>query len=562
MELNIDINRSQMPDIILNPWGHIAVRGRGTGKSLEIGLKMDRLIRKMPRSVIAFTGATYGQILNNSLPSALHAMKKLGYENGVNYVIGKKPPPHFLSSYEQINKHDNIISFSNGTKFAMISLTEKGSGRGKNVDFEIMDEAATIDIEQYNQDVSPANRGNRGYFGKCKLHHGFHYATSMPQTDKGKWVLEYAKYYEEERKVQLFNIWNKIVNLQYTLLDIEDSKQFAQCWNEIERIRKKITPFVSKDGILFTIGNAFDNIKALGLSYLKKNKKIQPYLVFMTEYMNFLFDKVVDCFYAINIDKHIYYNGLDDKHLLKTAQENNFNFNSLRQNTSVFDKDCNPTVPLEIVFDWGANVNVMCVCQERNFDFLNGITTQTPVLHFINEFYVKPEGVNNVLIHDIVNKFSDYYSNHSNRHLIYYRDRHGDKRNPNVPNFMSYNRQAIEVLTKRGWKVEERVHPGQEPPQNQKYYLWGNLLREEDSTLPRIRFNGERCKYTLISMNNAQVKEYEGKWEKDKSSERSKIIPQEEATHFSDAADKIVYTKYNEYRMQNYYNGFEPSRIG
>jgi len=63
-------------------------------------------------------------------------------------------------------------------------------------------------------------------------------------------------------------------------------------------------------------------------------------------------------------------------------------------------------------------------------------------------------------------------------------------------------------------------------------------------------------------MNNAQVKQYSDRWEKVKTSERSKNIQQEEATHFSDAADKIVYTKYNEYRLRNYFEGFEPSRIG
>jgi hypothetical protein len=153
-----------------------------------------------------------------------------------------------------------------------------------------------------------------------------------------------------------------------------------------------------------------------------------------------------------------------------------------------------------------------------------------------------------VLINDIVNSFCDYYSQHKNRTLIYYRDRHGDKKNPNVADFKSYNKQAIELLEKRGWNVDERVHPGQEPNYLNRYHLWGNLLSEENPELPKIRFNGSRCKYTLISMNNANTKDYEGKVIKDKSSERSKNTPQEEVTHFSDAADKIVYTKYREFR--------------
>jgi hypothetical protein len=57
-------------------------------------------------------------------------------------------------------------------------------------------------------------------------------------------------------------------------------------------------------------------------------------------------------------------------------------------------------------------------------------------------------------------------------------------------------------------------------------------------------FNGKNCKYTLISMNNTKVIERNGKFDKDKNSERSKKILPEEATHFSDAADKRIWTKY------------------
>ena len=61
-----------------------------------------------------------------------------------------------------------------------------------------------------------------------------------------------------------------------------------------------------------------------------------------------------------------------------------------------------------------------------------------------------------------------------------------------------------------------------------------------------VIFNGKKCKFTLISMNNTKVIENKGKFDKDKSSERSNKILPEEATHFSDAADKRIWTKYGE----------------
>jgi len=45
-------------------------------------------------------------------------------------------------------------------------------------------------------------------------------------------------------------------------------------------------------------------------------------------------------------------------------------------------------------------------------------------------------------------------------------------------------------------------------------------------------------------MNNTKVIERNGKFDKDKDSERSKKILPEEAAHFSDAADKRIWTKY------------------
>lgn len=84
-----------------------------------------------------------------------------------------------------------------------------------------------------------------------------------------------------------------------------------------------------------------------------------------------------------------------------------------------------------------------------------------------------------------------------------------------------------------------------EPPQSDKHLLWNIILAEVDENIPRFRINGDKCKYTLISMNNAKVKTVEGKLQKDKKSERpdSGVLP-EEATHFSDAVDKMIWTKY------------------
>jgi len=424
------------------------------------------------------------------------------------------------------------------------------SCRGPNIDREIVDEALTLNKERYDQEVSPANRGNEEYFGKLspkpvKQHHGFRYVSSMPYSQDQRWLLNFGNYYEQEAGIRIFEIWNRIVKMQLQLISAakkDNAVLFKDIWNEIIRLRKQIVPFVSKDGVLFTLANALDNIKNLGFSYILREYDKQSLLTFMIEILNWIVDKIEDCYYHIDPQRHIYYNSYNEDYIRGIAKNSNWDASQLECLDSRFDLDCDPSSPIEIVPDWGANINLFSVGQQRNYNFVTNL--MEPVDCFINEFYNKPQETNKVMITDLVEQFCNYYSYHPTKRLMYYRDRYGDHRQPNVKNATSYNDQAIRHFEKKGWTVIQKTHRGMEPPQHDKYLLWVNLLKGEDSRYPKIIFNGRNCKYTLISMNNTQLIERNGKFEKNKSSERSKTILPEEATHFGDAADKRMFTKY------------------
>lgn len=563
-EIPLMANRAQLPKLLLQAPKEVCVEGRGTGKSFDIGFTMDKLIRMMPRAVIALTGKTYGQLLTRTLPSSLKLLGLMGYQKDVHYVIGRKPPSGFVDSYETLNKFDNVISFCNGTRFAMISQSEPGSGRGANTDYEIVDEALLLDREQYNNEVTPTNRGNREFFGKLPFHHGFKYSTSMPVNKEGRWVLEYADYYYRERGLRIFEMWNRVVMAQVELLPLVDEwkqtgnrelvSEFRRQWNEMVRLKKQITPFVSRDGVLFTLSNAFDNLTMLGFDYILKNQKQLPLLVFMTEIMNLYYDKVEDCFYSLQEKKHVYYNTLDAERLGGSAAVVEAGLAARGTGGSAasplyscaMDRDCDSTAPLELSFDWGSSICVMCVWQPRHWDFVQGCASEQVCQTLINEFFVKPDGSDRLLIEELLGKFCQYYERHSCRELVFFKDKYGDHKNPNVLNSMTFNEMALDYLRRFGWTVQVVEHRGMEPPQSDKYLLWGVILGEQDANFPRFRVNGDKCKYALISMNNARVKQVAGKLEKDKSSERknSGVLP-EEATHFSDAVDKLVWTKFS-----------------
>jgi len=546
----VNLNNPQLISVLNNAKSEVDVHGRGTGKSYIIGWEMNKTIRNMPRSVVAITGCTYGQIMTRTLPSSLKFLETIGFEKDKDYVICEKPKKGWITPYEKISKFDHAISFSNGTVFMLQSQEGKGTSRGPNLDREIVDEALTIRKERYDQEVSPANRGNEEYFGKksknpIAQHHGFRYVSSMPYSQEQKWLLDFGNYYEEEAGIRLFDVWNRIVNLQLQLLEahkIGDIILFKNIWNETVRLKKQITPFVSKEGILFTLANAFDNIQNVGFSYIAREYKKQSLLIFMVEMLNWIIDKVEYCYYQLDAQKHLYYDASNDIFLRDYAENNKWNMDQLATPDSRFDMDCDPNKPIEITPDWGSKIALFSIAQERNYNFVTKIIE--PVDCIINEFYTKPDESTGVMIDELVDNVCDYYQFHGKKVIVYYRDRYGDNKTPNAKNAKTYNQQAIERFERNRWEVIQKVHRGMEPPQHDKYLLWMNILKGNDPRFPKVIINARNCKFTVISMNNTKLIEVNGKFEKDKSSERKQTVLPEEATHFSDAVDKRIWSKY------------------
>lgn len=557
IQKTIPLNIPQAVSVLSKAKSEVNIWGRGTGKSFIVGKEIDTIHKLMPRSITSITGQTYGQLLTRTLPSTFKFLESIGFKRyepkeGGHYVIGQKPPRHFIKPYEPVLKHDNFISFSNGTGFLLLSQDRVGSARGPNVDREIVDEALTINKERYDQETSPTNRGNEEHFGiraknQVYLHHGFRYVSSMPYMPEQKWLLEFGNYYEEERDIRLFDIWNRIVKLQLELIGAykqNNKRLFASIWNEALRLRNQITPFISKDGLLFTLANAFDNIANLGMGYIVREYDKQTLFTFLVEILNWIIDRVEDNYYSIDQLRHVYYGMQDNDFIRFMAEKTNYNFDELENTDSRFDLDCDSNAPLEIVPDWGAKIALISVGQERMFNFVTQVAEPTDC--FINEFFVKPEEAQGVLIDELIDKFCQYYQHHKNKEVIYFRDKYGDHRQPNAPNSKPYNEQAIDRLRKHGWAVRSRIHKGMEPPHHEKYLLWANILKGANPDFPKVLFNGDNCKYTLISMNNTEVIEQDGKFKKNKASESKKSVLPEEATHFSDAVDKRIWIKYGE----------------
>lgn len=551
-EENISLNAFQIQALAFKAKIKYLIAGRGLGKSYIVGGEIDENVRLMPRGITGITQYTLGQALTKTLPSSFKYLETLGYKKydpktkTGDYVICQKPPDHFYTPYEKIMSYDHMITFSNG--HSLYLLSQMSGSRGPNIDFNISDEALTLDKEKFDQEAGPTNRGNEEHFGvhspnPLYKHHGSLFTSSMGYLPEHKWLTEPASYYDEEANIQLFVVWNQIVNFQLQLIQAKmnnDEKTAIELWKECSRLRKTITPFVSKDGTLFMLSNAFDNIYNLGFSYLTRMYKILDIVSFMIEILNFYINKVTNCYYALD-DRHVYYKADNDDYIRSIAEDNNFDWDLLSKSRDcTWDADCDLNAPLEITPDWGSKISLIEVAQERMFDFVTGLITRTD--NNINEFYVKPDDTT-VMINALMDQFCEYYRKHKKREVIFTIDTYGDIKLANSKK--TYNQHAIDRLKRNKWKVTIRKHPGKEPPHNEKYLLWRYMLHETDDRFPKKRFNGTKCKYTLISMNNTSVvQKPNGEFMKDKRSEAKSSVLPEEATHFGDAVDKRIWTKY------------------
>lgn len=568
-EETISVNHAQMMFQLLQAKHKYIIWSRGTGKSYIVGAEVDENVRTMPRGVTTLAQATYGQALTKTLPSTFKMLETLGYKRydpqskSGDYVVCRTPPDGFYRPYEHILSYEHCITFSNG--HCLYILTQDGNSRGPSADYNITDEALTLDKEQFDQEVAPTNRGNEDKFGRLSgkpllKHHGNTFLSSMPYEPEQKWLLEPAKYYEEERGVQLFETWNKIVKLQLQLIDAkmqDDMPLFLEIWNECIRMRRTIMPFVSKDGTLFSLASIFDNIAYVGMQYIVNQFKVMERLSFLIEILNYVVDRVDNCYYKID-ERHKYYNATNDSFIRDFAENTDFSWQQLARQDSRYDLDCNPNAPLEICFDWGSAASFMEVAQPSNYDFVNKVTViGRTVDNTINEFFVRRDDEDDTPINALIDKFCHYYRFHPCKVVRFYRDRYGDARRANSKK--TYNEIAISRLEKQGWRIEQFTHRGIEPPQHDKFLLWSQVLAETDTRFPLKRFNASKCKYILISMNNTRVRQREGKFEKDKRAERNDSVLPEEATHFGDVVDKRMWTKYGDLLRNT--SSFVPARI-
>lgn len=536
MNIPLSFNPFQTAIAILQPKRNFLVSGRGFGKSTFFGHKMSDIATFLPGASGVIGAKTFTHVLTSILPSAFEHLERMGYMRDIHYVIGKRPPKSWGLPYQPpVKDFTNYITFYHPKRpvgFYLVSQDREGSGRGPNTDFLLTDETLRLDKKKLDNELRPTIRANKDRFKHIQWHLGEHHSTSMPYSNATKWILEQGDYYLQDYGIDYFALWRQVVRLQIELLDIEDPQEFRLQWNEIQRVRRKMRPLLSADGeTLFTLSNAFDNIKHVGLSYIKNQRKSLPEIIFLIEIMNALVSMTDNAYYALDDDTHVYYNGWDDDYAYNLAQSKSYNFNDIGAQTSAFlsNKYYNPKLPVHLFFDWGGTIS-FCLAAQFN--------KETNTLYIIKEFYELPP---NEMPKSMMKQVNKFFFSHANKRVIFVRDSYGDNRGSSIQTSRTINQDAIAELKRLGWNVATKRHKHKEPPYHEKWQVMQKVMNEQDRKLFNLRIDGNNCKYLVIAMKESKIKQVDNKFSKDKSLERKKGADQRTAPHPTDALDKGCY---------------------
>ena len=532
----LKLNRPQLNFVRLLPGlsrGATSVWGRATGKSFIIAWIIRHVAKVAPGYSGFILGSSFKQLLSITLPSTLRALETFGFKRNVDFIIGQKPPKSWELPYEAPVDFSHYITIYTGYKkraigFHLLSQDKNAaSARGLNLDGGIVDERLLIDNQRYQEEIGNANRGNQEFLSHVPIHHAVFDFTSMPLTNKGNYLLERGNYHEEDRNFDFTEIRNAQIRLQLDFLKNKDVQYRLEVWKELKELNRRLVFYKSKLHHLYSESNVFDNISNVGLRFIEDRYAEMTELMFLIEMLNKRIKKIEGGFYVtFDRERHGYKGNFNYSYLDNLE----YDFDRIRSADARADSDCIAELALDIGVDFGAKINFMVVGQ-----YLQSINQ----INIIKNIYVK-----HPLIHkDLFRKFVEYYAHHPHKVVNFYYDPQGNK--STGVTYIKPAEECADIMRKAGWTIVMKSRGASYTHHNTKYWFMGNVFKELDPRLPKVRINTVNAKETVISLEQSRIKEQQGQIKKDKSDERKDGLNQAETTHASDAFDNILTGKFS-----------------
>lgn len=470
--------------------------GRGGGKSTGAALDIKNLVYDMPRSKNFILSESYQQAYTRTLPSTIKALEMIGFKKDLHFFVGRTAPRSWKWELPYEPPLDPKRSIFFYNGTAFDLLSQEVSSRGGNYSAGLVDEAQDLHHGKFMAEVIPTMRGEYERFKNKKTYRRLSLYCSMPRIRRAEWIFEYERLAKEFPKEHLWISGPSQIN----------SANLPPDWFKDQ---KRILMPSEYDIEILNIRPK----KVIGGFYPHFNDATHTYLNFNNNYLEGLIDNN---------------NGSYDESLFENM--------SCMQDADLFKKD-----PLDISMDYGA--------------WFNGIVTGQDGDH--NEYrFLSAMSINEAdRFEDLLEKWCVYYRFHQNKTVNYWYDHTAldrDARSEMYPEIVK------RVLTSHGWTVIDK-YIGQQPSQDDRYRFMGYIYRGDRPELPQVSMNRHHCKYLIISMNGADVRQGRNGFEKDKTDEKNRKIDQRTTTHFSDAHDTLLMGKFAERTVQggaSYVPGF------
>lgn len=463
-----------------------------------IGPRIERLSEVMPRSQSLLFSDTYERLTDRIVPNIIEFQtNKLGLIEGVDFVKYKKPPDHWAKPIFPLDKFDKVISYSSGFALCLVSLHVEGSANAFNAQSATGDEVKFCDEEKIDSEVMPALRGCEKEFG-----HLPEYLSMWMFTDKYgpkvKWLLRKKKLVNKKAVEIVYALQLEILKLQEEKKNYSSSATIYKYDNLIDAYKEKADN-IRKNLVYYSDMKPYENLSVLGERFFRRAKRIaKTEYVYNVAFLNHDPDKI----------EHTYYPTFT-------------NYNKYQS-----DKDYDPLAPFITALDYQWRISPMPVAQLTT---LSG-RKQTS-LNFIDAPYVlHPLG-----LEDVVNQFCKKYEKHLNKQIHYIYDHTAIGRTPTKRVFKDV---VVETFVANGWVVIEH-YTGDAPDQDIKFENIKPWLINRG--VFAVMINEHACDQMIKSIEQTPGMTVNCNTKKDKRKERDMNWPAEDATHFSDTFDQILW---------------------
>lgn len=502
----------------------VIVGGRRTGKTDSIAAPFVlRNMQRMPGSTGGIVVPTFKHGLTNTLPGLFAAWKRWGFQRGIHYVIGRKPPKSFKQPITEPADYEHVISFYNGSCAVIISQDRPGSSNSLTLSWLLIDEAKFIDYEKLKDETLPANGGIKSHFGKRSYNHSIMILSDMPQTKKGSWFLHYKDKMDPELiatiEGTIYEIWKTKERIRR--LRSENKKIPAYLKSYLRRLDTDLNKMRSV-AVYYKEYSSIENLQLLGENYIKQMKRDLTPLVFQTSILCQRIGIAKDGFYSSMKEKHKY-DASDFEHLDKLAHDW---YDSAEDAPDIAsssidsrgDKDLNPMAPICIGMDYNANINWIVAGQPEGRR-----------LNVVKSFYVKFERKLPALIEE----FCQYYAFHENKTVIFYYDTTALGSNYAV-NEQDFHWVICHEFERHGWQVVD-VYIGNPMHHDEKYLLINQAFQGKQRLMPF--FNRQNNDDLILSIQTAGVYRGRNGFRKAKEDEKKPETDESLLEHRTDGTD-------------------------